>query len=321
MSREIYYRGDGNLNIGMGHIMRLSAMAYRLKEESTPKFCLVNSDKRVKKYLSRLNYDYLEYINDYEFLNSVNKNSIVIVDGYNFSTNFFQNLKNKGSKVIYIDDLITNNLPVDIIINHSPGIKKSDYILKPKTKLFLGLDYCLIRNSFLDKNKPRIIKNIDEIVVSLGMSNSGKLLSKIVADISKIKTIKKINVLVGGNKISYLEENKESIMFHSVTSEKKIIDIFDRSQLAIVPMSTLYMEAASRNTIVLGGYFVPNQIEVYNRAIKCGVVYGIGDLKNIDSIKLGNAIKKIEDLLPKRVSNNFGNGFYKIIEVITSWIK
>ena len=74
---------------------------------------------------------------------------LMIIDGYQFASDYQKNLKETGYKVIYIDDLTQDHMYADIVINHSPSANYEQYDSEKYTKFALGLRYALLRPSCL----------------------------------------------------------------------------------------------------------------------------------------------------------------------------
>src|SRR4051812_26328074 len=56
---------------------------------------------------------------------------IVIADGYQFDGGYQKAIKGKGFRMIYIDDLVSQHMFADVVINHSPSAKKEKYQHEP----------------------------------------------------------------------------------------------------------------------------------------------------------------------------------------------
>ena len=68
-----------------------------------------------------------------------------------YATEYQQQIKDKGCKLVCIDDIHDKHYVADVVINHAPGLDKNNFSVEPYTKLCLGLDYVLLRKPFLEK--------------------------------------------------------------------------------------------------------------------------------------------------------------------------
>ncbi|MFT4683475.1 MAG: spore coat polysaccharide biosynthesis predicted glycosyltransferase SpsG [Polaribacter sp.] len=315
--KKIFYLGEGNSQVGMGHISRLIAVSMQLKNCGTHTFCILNPDKAVNNILHKQKYIKIEPLVDYfQFFENNQDFDLLIMDGYNFPDSFFSMLNLKTGKVIYIDDLNEKNLPVDIIINHTEGYLEEDYKALTSTLFFLGYDYAILRYSFFKSVKKRKINKIETIFISLGMSNSNNLLDDLVTLV--LKCFVNVNVLIlrGNNIISMKNEINTRTYLLPHLSAEELCRVLDKVELAIVPVSTLYLEAMARNINVAGGYFVENQEVVYNKLKGKKIIYELGDFRDLDEIKLKKMIKNLENNLPIKIDNQLGKGWAKIEELI-----
>ena len=110
------------------------------------------------------------------------------------------------------------------------------------------------------------------------------------------------NNIISNNNIT---QNNNITIINQV-SGSKLLEILNQSDLSIVPVSTLYLESLSRNTIVAGGYFVNNQKLVYNKLIGTNTIYELGDFRNLKIDTLYKVMKRINRSLPTMINNKIG---------------
>jgi spore coat polysaccharide biosynthesis predicted glycosyltransferase SpsG len=89
---------------------------------------------------------------DIEVLEILNSDDLVWLDGYHFTEELKVQIRSVVFKLIETNDIPYEAKNVDIIFNHTPGIIKSDF-RNTKAQLFLGLDYAMLRSSFLEYAK------------------------------------------------------------------------------------------------------------------------------------------------------------------------
>lgn len=320
MIERILLRGDGNSRIGLGHIMRLYTVSGYLKAIAPNWFCLVDSDDVAERFLTAEHVKQLtHFTNETEFLNHATAKDLVVLDGYTFSTDYIETLKNKGARVIVLDDLHNQYLPADVIINHTPGYERADFNIPASTRLFLGPDYCMIRPVFFKNRQRREINAIKRITLTLGMSDSGTLLSDTLHQVLTAFPDASIRVIPGKNMLPESLIQHEAVDCLANLSAQEMVELFDQTDLAIVPMSNLYMEAYSRNCLVAGGYFADNQEIVYNQVSAFGLIYGLGDFRTLTGQHVMQLASRIAETLPVSRENVLGNGWSEIIQTITAW--
>lgn len=73
---------------------------------------------------------------------------IIVLDGYPFDTAYQQVLRERGCKLVSIDDIHAYPFVVDAIINTAGGVSPAHYQALPETRFCLGLRYALLRRPF-----------------------------------------------------------------------------------------------------------------------------------------------------------------------------
>ena len=73
---------------------------------------------------------------------------MVVIDGYQFDTEYQQKVKKSGASLVCLDDLHNQHFVADIIINHAPGVDPGKYSAEPYTQYLLGPSYALLRPAF-----------------------------------------------------------------------------------------------------------------------------------------------------------------------------
>ena len=118
---------------------------------------------------------------------------IIIADGYQFISTYQRQIKEKGFKLIYIDDLASEYMFADIIINHSPNISSENFSCAANTKFALGTKYALLRPTFLELlKKENTLKRTDTAFVCFGGADPSDLTLKVTKALLNITQVKKI---------------------------------------------------------------------------------------------------------------------------------
>ena len=317
---KLVMRADGGPGIGMGHIVRLISLANLLGKEFQICFALTSYSDVVLNLLHENRYIFSTFHNEPSFINSLKGNEIVFIDSYKSQPNELAIIKAKGCKLVFINDLVRQDLrSCDLVINHTPGYERSDFNVSPNAILLLGHEYCLIRDEFYLESPRRVISEIKTITISLGQSDSGLLLNKVVDICYNFWQSSRINVLNGPNIIGEDLRSSERVTLLNNLNVQDMVALFDNTDLAIVPVSGLYMEALSRGSIVLGGYFAENHMFVYNQLAGKEIVVELGDFRQLDMKNLFEIKATIERQLPKVNSPNLGSKKNEIFEIVKNW--
>ena len=143
MKVKILFRADGNSTTGLGHLYRLFSLVEVVKDTLEFVFLthatstdLVIPDTYTKKIIP----ESINIEDEPEWLTSTfsSKEYIIIADGYQFTSSYQKQIKEKGFKLIYIDDLAKEHMYADVVVNHAPYKVEPHYKKEPYTKVAVG---------------------------------------------------------------------------------------------------------------------------------------------------------------------------------------
>jgi UDP-2,4-diacetamido-2,4,6-trideoxy-beta-L-altropyranose hydrolase len=321
---RVFFRADGNSTIGLGHLVRCCSLAHMLKDNFEISFICKNIPDYLLIELKSFGINCFIIENESDFFNKILTNSIVVIDGYHFDTTYQKQIKSKGVILVCIDDLHDTEFVADLIINHTPGVTPQDYNAKPYTQYALGLDYVLLRPLFLEQaKKKRINKKIESSMICFGGSDFKNLTQSSLSVVLEFSQLKKIIVVTGAEyelalSFKKLVDSDTRIDHRHVLNEKQMLDTMLEADLAIVPSSTILLEAMAAGCKIISGIYIDNQKFIYesfknsNSFVDAGsflrnnlhsaISEVLGECKNIVRFIDGNSalrVSKLFDLLKK----------------------
>ena len=160
-NQTIVFRADGGSEIGLGHLIRSSALAHMLNNEFN---CILATRCNIDSLLQTFKTSFSKIISlpdqDYDkepqlLIETFSEENLIILDGYNFDSQYQESLVRKGFDLFSIDDIHAFQFHSKIIINHAGGISPLDYKTLPFTQFYLGPRYSLLREPFLEAAKHR----------------------------------------------------------------------------------------------------------------------------------------------------------------------
>src|ERR1700743_1989547 len=157
INKKVFIRFDGNNQIGLGHLVRCTALAQMLKENFDIFFVCKQTSAASDDEITKLGFNLIVINNEDDFLSALTGNEIVVVDHYGLDSNYQKKIKDKSCKLVCIDDLHDVFFWADLIINPAPNAKPADYQGQVYTQFALGLDYVLLRPEFLKQAQKGII--------------------------------------------------------------------------------------------------------------------------------------------------------------------
>lgn len=225
MTDSLIIRADAFVKLGTGHVMRCLALAQAAKKLG--KKVIFASVPGMEAIENRLRNESFEVIHqthergsmeDAEWTAGLAKErgaEWIVVDGYHFKDNYQKTLKEKGLKLLFIDDYgHCGHYFADYVLNQNIYASDSIYPTKePHTKLLLGLKYALLRKEFesFRKIKREIPDVAQKILITLGGSDPDNISTKIVESLENIKNFKlEIKLIVGGAN-PHLEKIKKAV--------------------------------------------------------------------------------------------------------------
>ena len=296
--KKIYFRADGNTNIGFGHVIRCLALADMLKDQFecifatryVNEYIIDEIEKSCSSYI-KLKEGYNEHFD--EFLTFISKEDIVVLDNYFYNTDYQKLIKSIECKLICIDDIHDKHYVADVVINHGPGLREDQFSVENYTKLCLGLDYALLRKPFLNVVQ-RKRTEVKKCLVCIGGADKYNITSKILNLLEGNLNIETVDVIIGSSFLFQTElENlidcsKKEVKLYSGLSSNEMLDRMESADFGIFPASSISLEAISVGLPFMVGYYVENQVELYNNLTKVYSVFGLDNLLDIDKLLIDN---------------------------------
>lgn len=178
----IYFRADGNKEIGSGHVMRCKTIAHSLRDLGQ-ETVFITADNSMRDQILTDKFELLCLNSEWQNLeleiekiaNIIEKNrpQAIVLDSYFVTEKYIRSLSKK-TKIIYIDDYTNCFADCSIVINYSFYCNKEVYtslykVKNAKTKLLLGQQYAPLRTEFKCKRRITEVKQIPEkILITTG---------------------------------------------------------------------------------------------------------------------------------------------------------
>lgn len=290
MRNKIVIRCDGGPEIGLGHLIRSTALAQMLKQEFDIHFINKEIPEPVKQELLSLGFLQSTIVSEDDFFSQITKNDIVVLDHYDLTSDTQLKIKQNGNPLVCIDDLHNKVFYADLIINHAPGAKKTWYKAQEYTKYALGLPYVLLRPAFLEEaQKIKPSRKLEHLLICFGGADMHNFTFKSLKAACETKLFKEIHVIVGASYLakSMLDEfvkQEDHILLYANIGEREIIQIMRNSDLAIVPSSGILFETLACGCEAIAGYYVDNQQEIYQGFKALNIIHPAEDFSNIESL-------------------------------------
>lgn len=307
MKSKIIIRADGGTSIGMGHVVRCLALADMLRNDFEIVFAIQEPSEDIVKTIHTVTESiiHLPATDDYNIdaqnlVQQLDTNDIVVLDGYHFKTDYQKAIKDKGCKLVCIDDLHDCTFYADAIINHAEGIGKSMYTATKKTALYLGPQYALLRKPFLEQGSRKKIDSVKKIFISMGAADASNLTQKFTEAIIDIDGIEEIHLMLGAinpnlQSIDELIEksNTISIIKHINISADALANLLQTCDISICPASSISLESCAIGIGLISGYTADNQRGILDGLVKNKATINIGNMNTVSPSTIKSTIENL----------------------------
>lgn len=271
-------RADASSSIGVGHVMRSLSLGEALLDEGfgveLVSFELAPS---LQSLAASCGVEVVELScaprsnDDAQFVLQRNAN-IVVVDGYEFSREFFAVLEASSTPFAVVDDNAeTNAHSPSAVINQNPHASASIYAhLHGNSKLLLGLQYAMVRKEVREVAAMNLPSREGEVFVAMGGADFLGLTAPIVEALAE--TGLQIRVAVGHANTQRAQIQKLADQFGHVTliEQQDYVSSLASAHVAVLAAGSSLWEACAVGTPSIGLVVADNQSASANAAKKLG---------------------------------------------------
>lgn len=319
---KVILRADAGKSIGFGHFVRSLALAAYLADDFDCSFCSFNpSDCKPSQYqLAEIGKtcsyipieadSYEEY--DSKFLDILRGDEIVVLDNYYFTTEYQKKIKDKGCRLVCIDDMHDRHFVADAVLTMTP-VQKESFSIEPYTRFLNGIEHSFLRKPFLDVPEERERRDIKRIVMAMGGADPYGLTNKILSIITRINDNLHIDV-IAGDTVDVDSRYEEKVGIHRRLSAEEIVNLFAKSDLGIFPASTICVEALACRLPIAAGWYVDNQKEFYEYGVNEGIFMPLGNFLEPEDVIMQRLVRIFKsELTHSRHKIDFKKGKQDIV--------
>ena len=272
---RLLFRADGNATIGLGHLVRLLALADQLRGLAPGTFLVREPTAAVMQLLAAEGWavqslpahqSWLAEA-DWLALHFLKPTDVLALDGYSFDKEYQLRLQASGCGLVYVDDLLAWPVVADVLINHSPGVVAADYQAGAATRFLLGPAFSLLRRPFLEgATLPQAPTLLASALVCFGGADPLGLTLRTLNALRALPQLRRLGVLIGGafGDAAALEQlaaqgSGAAITIYRNVDASTLVELLRTHDLAVVPASTVLIEALALGRPALTGYYADNQ--------------------------------------------------------------
>ena len=271
-------RADASSSIGVGHVMRSLSLGEALIDEGFGvELVSYELAPSLQSLATSCGIEVVELTcaprssEDAQFVLTRNA-AIVVVDGYEFSREFFASLELSDTFFAVIDDNAeTNALSPNAVINQNPHAAASMYAhMKGNPKLLLGLQYAMVRKEVCEVAALHLPTREGEVFVAMGGADFLGLTGPIVEALAE--TGLQIRVAVGHANTQREHVQKLADQHGHVTliEQQDYVSSLASAHVAVLAAGSSLWEACAVGTPSIGLVVADNQVASANAAAKLG---------------------------------------------------
>ena len=287
-------RADASSSIGVGHVMRSLSLGEALLDEGfgveLVSFELAPS---LQSLASSCGIDVVELScaprskEDAQFVLQRSA-SFVVVDGYEFSREFFEVLEASSTAFAVVDDNAeTNAQSPSVVINQNPHASSAMYEqLDGNPKLLLGLPFAMVRKEVREVAAKNLPTREGEVFVAMGGADFLGLTAPIVEALAE--TGLQICVAIGhaNTQRALIQKLADQLGNVTLIEQQDYVASLASAQVAVLAAGSSLWEACAVGTPSIGLVVADNQFASANAAKKLGFTRVV-DCRvrfNIDSV-------------------------------------
>ena len=296
--RHIVFRVDESSQVGLGHMSRCRALADALLKAHARVSVYCRSVRpATRAALESSGASVVDLLSEETFLQQDWRESVVVVDGYQFDEVFWQGLlAARPQRTVCIDDFREVRYLADIVVCYNEGIDAQQFQLAPHTRLFLGGRYLLLRPEIHVAARlaggrpcPRHV-----LMIAAGGTRQEQWVADMLALLARLEPDLPIWVLSGrrlpaGKVLHDSGVHRSRVRFFSGLGASAMMRRYRQARCLLTPASTVMLEAFSAGCPMISGWVADNQRNSLDWYSRRGLIVNAGDLRQVSGRALAVA--------------------------------
>jgi len=207
---RVVLRADADPSIGAGHLMRCLALARALSRYVQPVIATTCNRPELLQHVERSGIAIARlgaahpHPSDAdqvcELMDGV-RPGFVVIDGYHFDGAYVDRLRSWGLRTLMIDDRPRlSEYTSDLLLDVNLGALRQPYVLAPQTTPLLGPRFTLVREEFVEAERPspRVVPVASRLLVTMGGSDPDNATALVLGALERLSRRFDVTVVVGG---------------------------------------------------------------------------------------------------------------------------
>lgn len=257
---RLLLRADGNSRIGLGHVMRLLALAEILREEAAERlFLLREPTAALRAQLEEAGCTVVEVpmqplAEEAAWLvrHVLHATDILLLDGYSFTYTYQHTVRGAVARLLYLDDLHSFPLAADLVLNPAGGIILSQYEMRqPGARLLAGPAYAPLRAAFRNAaRQPASTASPDTVLVCLGGADPTHQTRHVAVALLALEAVRRVHAVVGSayqgwEELQAWSAQQPRLTLHRNIAAPELVDLMRNCGAAVCSPSTVSYEYCS----------------------------------------------------------------------------
>lgn len=321
---KIIFRANGSKQIGLGHLVRCSALSSLLKNDFETTL-IVRSD--LPNSIAEIKNDFhnLQQIDSLTSEQELNlllnfKDALLVLDGYDFDSSYQQKLKSKSKQLVCIDDVHRYSFMASVVINHTGGLKPTDYTTPPWTQFYLGPAYAILRKPFFGARKKRLTPSKNQkLFICLGGSDPNNHTLQVLTEAVAYKKFSAYQIVVG-NGYQHLEQlqrfietqNSLLITVHQGVSADAMVTVMQSCMYAICSPSSVAYEYLAVGSVLFLVQTADNQVDLHSYLISSQLAFDWRSFSQISDLQITDCVNRNQTVFDGKQEDRLRNIFVSL---------
>ena len=316
-------RADANVAMGTGHVMRCLALAQAWQDaggratfamaESTPSLDQRLRDEEVEVERIAAGAGRAEDAEQTGSIVGAKNADWVVVDGYQFGSEYQSAIKAAGFKLMFLDDQVhAGPYCADLVLNQNAGASPGLYAQRaPSTRLLLGPRYAMLRREFRRWSKwqreiPAVARRV---LVTMGGSDPNNVTAKVIAALQELSNPSlETVVLVGGSNPhmplleTLIREGRQPMRLMADASNMS--EWMTWADVAVAGAGTTFWEMCFLGLPGILLLLAENQSRVAEAAVKLGIASSMGKAEDVSASAIAGKLAALLGSADDRTSQS-----------------
>lgn len=286
----IFFRADGNSELGTGHVMRCLSLAKALQKQGE-QCVFVAADECMKAVIISNGFQFIclnsrwddlmpELLELIELI-KWHMPSLLILDSYYVTQNYMTCLK-EIVKVAYIDDLNLFDYPCDFLINYNIYGDELGYKNLDGRSMMIGCQYAPLREEFARNGLRKVKDRVTDVLITVGGSDPSNISQALLEALGSDKNLNglRFHLVVGrlnqhAMQLNSMAKQEQRIIIHQDVSN--MAELMHSCDISISAAGSTLYELCACGTPAISFAFADNQLPGTKSFAKVGVIPTAGD--------------------------------------------